>query len=120
MRPPLALVLLVLTCSCAAEPQAPGPEIVLQIELDERPVWIGDVIERAESPSYVYLRLSIVSDSATPRLRPHVRERWVALEGPAPQLGERVRVRSLARRRSVWEPTLEREFDRLEYVAVVD
>jgi hypothetical protein len=104
----------------------PGPERAvaethagpLWIELDERPVLVGDVVERVESESYVYLRLSIISDSAAPSLSPHSVERWVAIERDAPSLGERVRVRSLARRSSVWDPAIERDFEVLEYVAV--
>ena len=94
--------------------------VALHVELDERPVLVGDVVERIEAESYVYLRLSIVSDTAAPRVVPHATERWVAIEGEGPALGERVRVRSLARRSGVWEPTLERDFEALEYVAVID
>ena len=124
MRAPhaLALVLACTSFACGPEPDLDrrSPPAAQRIELDERPVLIGDVIERAQSESYVYLRLSIVSDSAAPRQRPHARERWVAIEGEAPELGERVRVRSLARRRGVWEPTLWRECEVLEYVARLD
>ena len=91
----------------------------LRIELDERPVFVGDVVERIDGGGYVYLRISIVSDTAAPKLLPHATERWVAIEGEAPALGERIRVRSLARRSGVWEPTLERDFEALEYVAVI-
>jgi hypothetical protein len=101
-------------------PTATRTEAAAHIELDERPVLIGDVIERIEAESYVYLRLSIVSDSARPQLRAHASERWVAIEGEAPRLDQRVRVRSLARRSNVWEPTLARSFEVLEYVAVLD
>lgn len=122
MRSPLALALVLLahpSVACGPNPDA-RPRPAYHIELDERPVWTGDVVEQVESQDYVYLRLSIVSDSAAPQLRPHASERWVALEGRPPELGERVRVRSLARRRAVWEPTLGREFEVLEYVAVLD
>lgn len=91
----------------------------LRVELDERSVLTGDVVERIETESYVYLRLSIVSDTAMPELLPHATERWVAMEGVAPALRDRVRVRSLARRSNVWEPTLERDFAVLEYVAAL-
>jgi hypothetical protein len=108
--------------SCGPAPQRADDahQVPLRIELDERPVLVGDVVERIDGGGYVYLRLSIVSDSAAPQLLPHASERWVAIEGEAPTLGERVRVRSLARRSGVWEPTLERDFDALEYVALID
>ncbi|HLT39262.1 MAG TPA: hypothetical protein VK034_23420 [Enhygromyxa sp.] len=119
MRAPHVLALILLAACASEDPDArTGPEV--RIELDERPVLIGDVIERVDSDAYVYLRLSIVSDSAAPRMRPHARERWVALDGAAPRPGERVRVRSLARRRDVWDRTLAREFEVLEYVAALD
>lgn len=107
--------------SCGPAPQRADDahQVSLRIELDERPVLVGDVIERIDGGGYVYLRLSIVSDTATPKLPPHASERWVAIEGEAPLLGERVRVRSLARRSGVWEPTLERDFAALEYVALI-
>jgi hypothetical protein len=125
VRSPHALALALLTLSsvaCDAHPEHPRaqPDAALRVELDERPVLIGDVIERAESESYVYLRLSIVSDSAMQQLRPHTSERWVAVEGVAPELDERIHVRSLARRSNVWEPTLARHFEVLEYVAVLE
>jgi hypothetical protein len=124
VRSPHALTLVLLALSnvaCDADPEHPRarPD-ALRVELDERPVLTGDVIERLESESYVYLRLSVVSDSATPQLQPHASERWVAVDGAAPELDERVQVRSLARRSNVWEPTLARHFDVLEYVAVLE
>ncbi len=109
--------------SCGPSPECADSEAhasPLRIELDERPVLIGDVVERLEAGSYVYLRLSIVSDSAVPSLVPHAVERWVAIEGETPALGERVRVRSLARRSGVWDPGIERDFEVLEYVAVIE
>ena len=92
----------------------------LRIELDERPVWVAEVVERLDAPSYAYLRLAIVFDSADPELAPKSVERWVAIDGAAPRVGARVRVRSLGRRRGVWERTVQREFDTLEYVAVIE
>lgn len=103
-----------------AEVHARSLETSLEIELDERPVLVGEVVERVEGEGYVYLRLSIIRNSAKPGLRPHTIERWVAIEGEAPMLGERVRVRSLARRSGVWDPRSERDFEVLEYVAVID
>ncbi|HVI01111.1 MAG TPA: hypothetical protein VM869_20475 [Enhygromyxa sp.] len=122
LTPTISLLLALAGGSCGPVPEQPDdarPILPLRIELDERPVFVGDVVERIEAESYVYLRLSIVSDTATPELVPHAIERWVAVEGEAPALGERIRVRSLARRSGVWEPALERDFDALEYVAVI-
>lgn len=122
LTPTLWLLLALAGGSCSRAPEPPDDArsiLPLRIELDERPVFVGDVVERIEADSYVYLRLSIVSDTATPELVPHAIERWVAVEGEAPALGERIRVRSLARRSGVWEPALERDFDALEYVAVI-
>jgi hypothetical protein len=89
------------------------------IELDERPVLLGDVVEVLDADAYVYVRLSIVRDSAHPQLLAHTSRRWVALDGAAPELGERIRVRSLGRRRGVWDPVIERDFQVLEYVAEI-
>jgi hypothetical protein len=72
------------------------------------------VLERLDGEQYTYLRLALVTDSVA--IDP-TQLRWVALEGPAPQLGERIRVRSLARRTRVWDPKLERDFATLDYVA---
>jgi hypothetical protein len=120
---PTLLVLIALAVgSCGPEPERSVVRAraePVQIELDERPVFVGDVVERVEAPSYVYLRLSIISDTANPDVAPHAVERWVALEGEAPPLAERIRVRSLARRSDVWDPGIERDFDVLEYVALI-
>lgn len=136
MRPPIALAaavfglgLITTLCKPAARVQAEtsneaGDEIGAQplaVELDERSVLVGDVVERLDARDYVYLRLSIVHDSAAPDQRAHRQLRWVALDDErAPTLGERVEVRSLARRTRVWEPALERDFEILDYVARVD
>ncbi len=114
--PSLSFALALASGSCGPEPQAARAQ-ALAIELDERPVLVGEVVERVEARSYVYLRLAITRDGAGPGSRAPAGERWVALDGEAPALGERVRVRSLARRSAVWEPELEREFATLEYVA---
>lgn len=96
--------------------ERPAP---LRVELDERAVLVGEVVERLEGEAYVYLRLSIIEDSAAPQLRPHTRLRWVAVEGEAPGLGARVHARSLAHRSRVWEPALERDFEEIDYVALL-
>ena len=124
LTPTLLFMLAFASGSCEQYPERALAEAhagPLQIELDERPVLVGDVVERVEAESYVYLRLAIVRDSAAPssiRDAPEGVERWVAIEGEAPELGERIRVRSLARRRGVWDPAIERDFEVLEYVAV--
>jgi hypothetical protein len=108
VRPPFARIVgLVLTAfACTAD--LPASEVSwLGIELDERSVLVGDVVERLDGEHYVYLRLAIERTEL----------RWVALEGDSPELGERIRVRSLARRTRVWEPKLERDFEVLDYVA---
>jgi hypothetical protein len=109
--------------ACDVTPEPPAPRASpLRVELDERSVLVGDVVGRLDADDYVYLRLAIVSDTAqadgSPRGTHAARPlRWVALEGDAPALGERVRVRSLARRSRVWEPALGRDFEHLDYVA---
>lgn len=118
MRPPIARLVGVALAAfaCTPDPAPPTREVWIGIELDERTVLVGDVVERLDGEQYTYLRLVIVSDSGSPPGdRPQLR--WVALEGAAPSLGERVRVRSLARRTRVWEPKLERDFAALDYVA---
>lgn len=118
MRPPFARLagLALATFACTPDPAPPTREVWLGIQVDERTVLVGDVVERLDGEQYTYLRLVIVSDNgATPRDSSQLR--WVALEGIAPALGERVRVRSLARRTRVWEPKLERDFAALDYVA---
>lgn len=120
MRPPIARLagLALAAFACTADPPPPTSEVWLGIQLDERTVLVGDVVERLDGEQYTYLRLAIVSDSgATPS--EHTQLRWVALEGAAPQLGDRIRVRSLARRTRVWEPKLERDFVAIDYVARV-
>jgi hypothetical protein len=125
VRPPLPLFFALLlpatlACTPASEPQPRAAARPLKIQLDERVVLVGDVVERLDAEDYVYLRLAIVSDSA--RQDPSRAQRslrWVALDGRAPSLGERVRVRSLARRTRVWAPQLERDFETLEYVALL-
>jgi hypothetical protein len=111
VRPPFARLVGVALAAFACTPDpAPSPsEVWLGIQVDERSVFVGDVVERLDGEQYTYLRLAIVTDPT--------QLRWVALEGPAPQLGERVRVRSLARRTRVWDPKLERDFATLDYVA---
>jgi hypothetical protein len=118
VRPPFArLVGLALAAFACSPDPAPAPsEVWLGIQLDERTVLVGDVVERLDGEQYTYLRLVVVSDNAATS-RDHNQLRWVALEGPPPSLGERVRVRSLARRTRVWEPKLERDFMALDYVA---
>jgi hypothetical protein len=118
VRPPFARLtgLALAAFACTPEPAPPTREVWLGIQLDERSVLVGDVVERLDGDQYTYLRLVIVSDNgATPRAPSQLR--WVALEGTPPSLGERVRVRSLARRTRVWEPKLERDFVALDYVA---
>lgn len=118
MRPPFArLVGLALAAfACTPEPLPPRPEVWLGIEIDERTVLVGDVVERLDGEQYTYLRLAIVSDSGSTSSH-RTQLRWVALEGDAPERGERVRVRSLARRTRVWEPKLSCDFEVLDYVA---
>ncbi|KIG13154.1 hypothetical protein DB30_00532 [Enhygromyxa salina] len=94
----------------------PSPQ---RVDLRERAVLEGDVVERLDAGCYVYLRLSITHDSAAPWLAPHTQLRWVAVDGRSPGLGERVQARSLGRRSRVWEPRLERDFEVLEYVALL-
>jgi hypothetical protein len=118
VRPPFALLVGLALAAFACTPDDPPTSEVswLGIELDERTVLVGDVVERLDGEPYTYLRLAIVSDSgSTPTDR--IQLRWVALEGRAPELGERVRVRSLARRSRVWDPKLDRDFAALDYVA---
>lgn len=112
------LITCVLLLACTPEPRA--STAALRVAVDERPVLVGDVVERLDGEHYVYLRLSIVSDSAQPGRRPRPRQRWVALEVEPPLPGERIRVRSLARRSRVWDPSLERDFTALDYVARLD
>ena len=109
VRPPFARIISLVLAAFACTPDDPPVSEVawLGIEVDERAVLVGDVVERLDGEHYVYLRLAI--DRTEPR--------WVALEGDAPELGERIRVRSLARRSRVWEPQLERDFEVLDYVA---
>ncbi|PRQ00563.1 hypothetical protein [Enhygromyxa salina] len=109
-------------CGCesgAVGERGPGGVVVERIDLRERAVLEGEVVERLDTGGYVYLRLSIIHDSAAPWLTPHTQLRWVALDGEPPGLGERVRARSLGRRSRVWEPRLERDFEVLEYVALL-
>jgi hypothetical protein len=118
VRPPIARLVgcALAAFACTPDPAPPTREVWLGIQLDERRVLVGDVVERLDGEQYTYLRLAIVSDSGVaPRDRNLLR--WVALEGAAPRLGERIRVRSLARRTRVWEPRLERDFVGLDYVA---
>jgi hypothetical protein len=106
VRPAFAwLVGLALAIFACTADDPPASE--LRIELDERAVLVGDVVERLDGENYVYLRLAIDDTQL----------RWVALEGEAPELGERIHVRSLARRTRVWDPTLARDFEVLDYVA---
>jgi hypothetical protein len=114
VRPPIARLVgcALAAFACTPDPAPPTREVWLGIQLDERSVLVGDVVERLDGEQYTYLRLVIVSDSGVSN-----QLRWVALEGAAPQLGERIRVRSLARRTRVWEPRLERDFVGLDYVA---
>jgi hypothetical protein len=108
VRPPFARLVGLALAAFACTPDPPASEVSwLGIELDERVVLVGDVVERLDGEHYVYLRLAIDPTQL----------RWVALEGDAPQLGERIRVRSLARRTRVWEPALARDFEVLDYVA---
>lgn len=99
---------------------SPAPERVAPIagqviHLDEREVLRGHVVERLEGQDYVYLRLAVThSGDEGPPLRVM---RWIALDHSTAQLGDRVRVRSLARRTRVWDPKLERDFEQLDYVA---
>jgi hypothetical protein len=118
VRPPFArLVGVALTAFACTPDPAPAPsEAWLGIQLDERTVLVGDVVERLDGEQYTYLRLVVVSDNGATRSNPN-QLRWVALEGTPPSLGERIRVRSLARRTRVWEPRLERDFMALDYVA---
>lgn len=111
MRPPFArLVGLALAAfACTPDPASSTSEVWLGIQLDERSVFVGDVVERLDGEQYTYLRLAISSENGATR--------WVALEGTPPSLGERIRVRSLARRTRVWDPKLERDFAALDYVA---
>ena len=131
MRPPAlilsSLLLLFAVHTCERGPnedsslaQRSAPAIGLGPALDERAVLVGDVVEQLEGPSYVYLRLSIVGDSAHPVFCGGRTLRWVALEDRGVALGQRVRVRSLARRSRVWEPALERDFESLDYVALLE
>jgi hypothetical protein len=90
----------------------------LRVELDERPVIVGEVLEELPTrEGYVYLRLSVLRTSADPGLAPRSVQRWVALDGAPPELGETLRLRSLGRRSRVWDPEIERDFEVLEYVA---
>jgi hypothetical protein len=118
VRPPIARLagLLLAAFACTPDEAPPTREVWLGVQLDERSVLVGDVVERLDGEQYTYLRLAIVNDNAAPSHDP-TELRWVALEGAAPQLGERVRVRSLARRTRVWEPKLERDFVAIDYVA---
>jgi hypothetical protein len=119
VRPPhVRLLACALLLGCSPDPRA--STAALHVATTERPVLVGDVVERLDGQHYVYLRLSIVSDSAQLGRRPRPRQRWVALEQHAPQPGERIRVRSLAQRSRVWDPSLERDFVQLDYVARVD
>lgn len=102
-----------LLAGCSAEPPR-EPEILL-VHLDERPVLLGRVVERIDSPrtSDVYLQLAL-SDHPSSR-------RWVVLEASATevQVGQWIRVRSLAKRSHVWAAAIQRDFEVLEYVATI-
>ena len=117
----LALTIYGAACDSGARASEPSPRgaPVIAVELDERAVIVGEIVERLEAEDYVYLRLSIVEDSAAPEQPAHTRQRWVAVETGAPPLGARIRARSLAHRSRVWEPNLERDFEQLDYVALL-
>ena len=127
MRPPARLwapicLMLIGACNSSPEP-SPTPQrgARLSIQLDERRVMVGEIVERLEGEDYVYLRLALVyerpSRGGPPGPTPM---RWVAIEGRAPALGERIEVRSLAQRTRVWDPSIERDFEILDYVALLD
>ena len=120
-----ALVLLTRGCPGRGELPAAAAQVV---HLDERAVLVVRVRERLAAGPYLYLRVTILRDSARPASAAPG-ERWLALERSAgaagtaplrsatPRVGAVIRVRSLARRTRVWQAELGREFDRLEYVA---
>jgi hypothetical protein len=109
---PLAAALATLLAACSAE--SPAPPEVLLVHLDERPVWLGRVVEAIDSPltGDVYLRLELLGGD----------QRWVVLdEAPGSvRVGEWIRVRSLAKRSHVWAAAIERDFATLEYAALLE
>ena len=102
-----------LLAGCSAE--SPSEPEILLVHLDDRPVLLGRVVERIDSPrtSDVYLQLAL-SDHPSSR-------RWVVLEASAAevQVGQLIRVRSLAKRSHVWAAAIQRDFEVLEYVATI-
>lgn len=107
----------VLVCDAAEQREPSTHGARPSIALDERAVLTGRVLERLEGDRYVYLRLSVIADSAHPKQRAHAVRRWVALHETQAGPGARLRLRSLGRRAQVWDAELERSFEALEYVA---
>ncbi len=110
---PLAASFALFVSACEAAHEASSE--VIPIHLAERPVVVGEVLEELGAPGspYVYIRVT----------QGERHERWVALPREASEqvrVGERVRVRSLGGRSHVWVGAIEREFEWLEYGAMLD
>lgn len=90
------------------------------MHLDERELLSGEVVERLAGRDYIYLRLSVTRARGEGKGPPARGLRWIALEHGDAELGEQVRVRSLARRSRVWDPLLERDFEHLDYAALYE
>lgn len=126
-RPPPALLAPLLVAafiSACDQPEPPAQRPAdprsrpVRVHLDERELLSGKVVERLQGHDYVYLRLSVTRARVEGKGPPARGLRWIALEHGDAQLGEHVRVRSLARRTRVWDPLLERDFEHLDYAAL--